>query len=54
VLTGTTSHQHYQPPHQPPGHDLVIDLRPRARENKVLTDSRLGQQHARSLLLQSH
>ena len=26
VLTGTTSHQHYRPPHQPPGHDLVIDL----------------------------
>jgi transposase len=24
--TGTTSHQHYRPPHQPPGHDLVIDL----------------------------
>jgi len=23
---GTTSHQHYRPPHQPPGHDLVIDL----------------------------
>jgi len=21
--TGTTSHQHYRPPHQPPGHDLV-------------------------------
>ncbi|HEU4910034.1 MAG TPA: DUF6653 family protein, partial [Propionibacteriaceae bacterium] len=29
--TGTTSHQHYQPPHQPSGHALVIDLRPRAR-----------------------
>ena len=27
VLTGTTSHQHYRPPHQPPGHDLVIDLK---------------------------
>ena len=26
VLTGTTSHQHSRPPHQPPGHDLVIDL----------------------------
>src|SRR5690349_667362 len=24
--TGTTSHQHSRPPHQPPGHDLVIDL----------------------------
>src|SRR5215216_1458690 len=24
--TGTTSHQHYRPSHQPPGHDLVIDL----------------------------
>ena len=24
--TGTTSHQHYRPPHQVPGHDLVIDL----------------------------
>ena len=24
--TGTTSHQHYRPPHQPPGHDLVIGL----------------------------
>jgi hypothetical protein len=26
VLTGTTSHQHYRPPHRLPGHDLVIDL----------------------------
>src|SRR5215218_7892883 len=26
VLTGTTSHQHYPPPHHLPGHDLVIDL----------------------------
>src|SRR5215218_9567007 len=25
--TGTTSHQHYRPPHRPPGHDLVIDLK---------------------------
>src|SRR5687767_13271469 len=31
--TGTTSHQHYRPPHQPPGHDLVIDLK-QARQNK--------------------
>jgi hypothetical protein len=51
--TGTTSHQHYRPPHQPPGHDLVIDLT-KARHNGVLTDSRSGQQHAGSLLLQSH
>src|SRR4051794_27458046 len=27
VLTGTTSHQHYRPPHHLPGHDLVIDLK---------------------------
>jgi hypothetical protein len=25
--TGTTSHQHFRPPQQPPGHDLVIDLK---------------------------
>ena len=43
--TGTTSHQHYQPPHQPPGHDLVIDLN-RPGSTAVLTGSRLGQQHA--------
>ena len=45
VLTGTTSHQHYQPPHQPPGHDLAIDLK-KAWGFTVLTGSQLGQQHA--------
>jgi len=48
VLTGTTSHQHYRPPHQPPGHDLVIDLR-QARGKKVLTGSGLGQQNASTM-----
>ena len=45
VLTGTTSHQHYRPPHQPPGHDLVIDLN-RPGTLRVLTSSGLGQQNA--------
>src|SRR5215212_9074435 len=31
---------------KPPRHDLVIDLRPTPGIHKVLTDSRLGQQHA--------
>ena len=34
--TGTTSHQHYRPPHQPPGHDLVIDLK-QGQARAVLT-----------------
>jgi hypothetical protein len=38
-------HQIIRRSHQPPGHDLVIDLKG-ARQNKVLTDSRLGQQDA--------
>src|SRR5829696_68680 len=45
VLTGTTSHQHYRSPHQPPGHDLVIDLKGPGKI-RVLTGSGLGQQNA--------
>ena len=44
--TGTTSHQHYRPPHQPAG--ARSSHRPqRAWRNAVLTGGRLGQQHAR-------
>src|SRR6476620_4820726 len=45
VLNGTTSHQHYRPPHQPPGHDLVIDLNGPGK-TRVLTGSGLGQHNA--------
>jgi hypothetical protein len=43
--TGTTSHQHSRSPHQPPGHDLVIDLK-QGQGKYSAHRRRLGQQHA--------
>src|SRR5215210_470307 len=44
VLTGTTSHQHYRPPHHLPGHDLVIDLNQTGQGKCSAHRQRLGQQ----------
>ena len=55
MLAGTTSHQHYRSPHQPPGHDLVIDLKTKAQGfTKCSPTAGSDNSMPEQLLLQSH
>jgi hypothetical protein len=51
--TGTTSHRHYRPPHQPLGHDLVIDLK-LARGKSAHRQRGWATECLNEALLQSH